>query len=439
MNETPGEPKRVLSLLDSTMINVGCMIGSGIFLVSQSIGQLLPYEPLILAAWIVGGLVSMMGAVAIAELGAMMPHSGGQFVYLREAYGPLWGFLYGWAVFGVIITASIAAIAVGFATYAGYVVQLSPLMVQVVAILSIVLLTVVNCYGVRWGARIQNVLTFIKIGSLVVLAVWGLWLGFYSTPDWHLPERAWTALIGPFSLVLVAVLWSYDGWIEITFIAGEVKDPHRNIPASLVSSMLLIIFLYGLVNVSYHLSLSISEIQSSPFVASDVATKFLGMIGATLMAAAVSISMFGANNGFVFTGARIYQAMAREKLFFKKMAQLHPTYQTPVIALIGQGVWACILVLSGTFEQLITYVIFVSWLFYAMSAGAVFILRKKQPDRDRPYRAWGHPWTTTVFIAFSLFLVVNSVIQAPRESLIGLLIILSGLPAYAYWKRQKAV
>lgn len=421
------------------MINVGSMIGSGIFLVSQSIGQLLPFEPLILVAWIVGGIVSIMGALAIAELGAMMPQSGGQFVYLGEAYGPLWGFLYGWAGFAVVITASISAVAVGFATYASYLVPMSTQTIQIVAIVSIVMLTVVNCFGVQWGARIQNTLTFVKVASLVVLAAWGIGMGLSSSPAWTWPDVPVSQLIGPFSLVLVAVLWSYDGWIEITYIAGEVKDPQKNIPASLVYALALVVVLYGWVNAAYHLALTMSEVRSSPFVAADVATKFVGLAGAASMALAVVISTLGANNGFVFTGARIYHAMAEKGLFFKSMARLHPRYETPVVALIGQGAWACVLVLSGTYSELITYVVFVSWLFYAMSAIAVFILRKRQPERERPYRAWGHPWTTLTFIAFSVFLVVNSVLEAPRESLIGLAILLAGIPAYAYWQRKKTL
>lgn len=435
MSGDGGLPRR-LSLLDSTMINVGSMIGSGIFLVSQSIGQLLPYEPLILTAWIVGGIVSIMGALAIAELGAMMPQSGGQFVYLGEAYGPLWGFLYGWAGFAVVITASISAVAVGFATYASYLIPMSPLTIQIVAIVSIVILTTVNCFGVQWGARIQNTLTFVKIASLVLLAVWGLWMGFSSPPVWTWPAVSLNELIGPFCLVLIAVLWSYDGWIEITYIAGEVKDPQKNIPASLVYALAIVVFLYGWVNAAYHLALTMAEVQSSPFVAADVAIKWIGLAGAATMALAVVISTLGANNGFVFTGARIYHAMAEKGLFFKSMARLHPRYETPVFALIGQGAWACVLVLSGTYNELITYVVFVSWVFYAMSAAAVFVLRKRQSDRERPYRAWGHPWTTLTFIAFSVFLVVNSVLEAPRESLIGLAILLAGIPAYAYWRSQ---
>ncbi len=428
--------QRRLSLLDSTMINVGSMIGSGIFLVSQSIGQMLPYEPLILIAWIAGGIVSIMGALAIAELGAMMPQSGGQFVYLGEAYGPLWGFLYGWAGFAVVITASISAVAVGFATYASYLIPMSSLTIQIVAIVSIVILTTVNCFGVQWGARIQNTLTFVKIASLVLLAVWGLWMGFSFPPVWTWPAVSLNELIGPFCLVLIAVLWSYDGWIEITYIAGEVKDPQKNIPASLVHALVIVVCLYGWVNAAYHLALTMAEVQSSPFVAADVAIKWIGLAGAATMALAVVISTLGANNGFVFTGARIYHAMAEKGLFFKSMARLHPRYETPVFALIGQGAWACVLVLSGTYNELITYVVFVSWVFYAMSAAAVFVLRKRQPDRERPYRAWGHPWTTLTFIAFSGFLVVNSVLEAPRESLIGLTILLAGIPAYAYWRRQ---
>lgn len=429
--------RRELTLLDSTMINVGSMIGSGIFIVPATIALYLQSSALILAVWIVGGLVSLFGALSVAELGAMMPRAGGQYVYLRQAYSPLWGFLYGWTAFAVINTASIAAVAVTFAAYMGYFFPMEPMAIKVLAIASIVFLTAINCFGVKLGALVQNGFTIMKMAAVLALVLVSFLLsgGTIGNFSPFLPSLLSTSLIGPLGLALIAVLWSYDGWIEITYVAGEVKNPQKTLPRSLMISTLSVIALYVLVNAGFSFVMSIDEISHSSLVASDAATKTIGPIGAALVAVAVIISTFGTNNGFIFTCPRIYYAMAREGLFFRWLAYVSPKYQTPIPSLIVQAVLASLLILTGTYDQLTTYVVFASFLFYAMSAGAVIIMRHREPGRERPYRAWGYPLTPIVFIVFALTLVTNTIIDNPSDSIIGLAIVIAGVPAYFYWRR----
>ncbi|MFH0989521.1 MAG: amino acid permease [bacterium] len=433
--DTP-ELKRELSLLDSTMLNVGCMIGSGIFLVPASIALILPSSPSIILVWIFGGIISLFGALSVAELGAMYPNAGGQYVYLREAYGPLSAFLYGWTAFTVILTAAISAVAVGFATYLGYFIPLSAMGIKIIAIWSIILLTTINCFGIRLGAIVQNGFTILKLLIIVALIVLGFTMTNAQSLDLSLTNIpfSFSSFLGPFGIALVAVLWSYDGWIEITYVAGEVKNPQKNIPRSIILSMLIVLVIYTLVNITYLRVLPLEKIGQSTLVAADTATKLIGSAGASIAAITVMIATIGSNNGFILSGARIYYAMGIDNSFPKIMASVHPRFHTPIPSLIAQGVWSCLLVLSGTFDQLFTYVIFASWIFYAMAAGAVLILRKRSPELPRAYATWGYPYTPIIFILFSLYLVGNTLFEDPRDALFGLGIILLGIPAYYYWR-----
>ena len=420
------------------MINVGSMIGSGIFLVPATIALFLPSSPLILFVWVIGGIVSLFGALSIAELGALYPKAGGQFVYLREAYGPLWGFLYGWTAFTVIMCGAISAVAVGFATYLTSFLPLSDAGIKIVAIASIMILTVINCFGVKLGAVIQNGLTLLKMLLLGIFIFMGFFVKGAVATGVQSQTLPLAGIAGPFGLALVAVLWSYDGWIEITYVAGEVKNPQKYIPRSLILSTLIVILIYILINLTYITVLPIGTISRSTLVAADAATVIFGQGGAQIAAFCVIVALLGTNNGFVLTGARIYYAMAADKIFFRSLAKIHPTYRTPVASLVAQGMWASLLVLTGTFSQLFTYVIFASWIFYAMAAGAVMVLRRRSPRTERPYKVWGYPATPVIFILFSMYLVIDTVIEDPRDALIGLAIILAGIPGYMYWRRRSA-
>jgi APA family basic amino acid/polyamine antiporter len=432
------ELKRELGLLDTTMINLGTIIASAIFLVPSYIAQQLHASSLVILAWLVGGVVSLLGALCVAELGAAFPAAGGLFVYLREAYGPVWGFLYGWANAVVINPASIAAIAVGFATYAAHFVSLDAYGIKTVAIGSILVLTALNCLGVRLGATTQNILTFIKVALVTVLIVAGLFLPGGSIenfrPVW--PDQPLGSLIGPFGLAMVAVLWAYDGWIESTYVGSEIKEPGRVVPRAILLATLGAVVLYSLVSLAYIHVLSPERTAASTEVAADAARVTLGAGGAALVAAAILFSTLGANNGIVLTAARIPYAMAQDGVMFRAIGWVHPRWRTPVTSLVVQAVIAIALALSGDYEKLAGYVIFASFLFYALGCGAVVRLRWKRPDLPRPYRAWGYPVTPIVFIAFATYLTANTIKESPRDAAVGAALILAGLPFYLYWRRS---
>jgi len=439
MSNSPEPPKlaRVLTLLDATMINAGGIIGSGIFMVPATIALLTGSTSLILAVWVFGGLISLFGALSVAELGAAMPRAGGQFVYLNEAYGPVWGYLYGWSCVAVINTASIAAVGVAFSEYLSFFFPLSTMGIKSVAILSVILLTIINILDVKSGARAQNVFTLLKIGAIFGIISLGLVMDGGSAENIQpfYPDRPLPALVGPLGLAMVSVLWTYDGWIFITYVAGEVKNPGRNIPLSLVFCMVIVISIYLLINFVFTYTLGIGAMGTSTLVASDSAFIFLGEKGAVLVSIIILISLLGANNGFILTSARINYAMARNRLFFQQAAKVHPKFKSPANALIIQAVWACALTFSGTYNQLITYIIFASWIFYAMSCAAVIILRKKRPEMKRPYKTPGYPYIPIIFILFAVFLTFNTILEAPRDAAVGAGIILAGLPLYFYWKK----
>ena len=430
--------KRVLSLMDATMINAGGIIGSGIFMVPATVALYTASSSLFFMVWILGGVVSLFGALSVAELGAAMPKAGGQYVFLNEAYGPVWGYLYGWSAVVVINTASMAAVGVAFAEYLKFFYTISDLAVKEIAIFSIILLTIINIVDVKSGARFQNVFTFAKLGAILGVILLGLFLEGGSTQNFSplFTDRPPLSLIGPLGLAMVAVLWTFDGWIFVTYVAGEVKNPKRNIPLSLIFCMVIVVTVYLALNTVLVYVLGFDQMIGSELVMADAASKFIGGNGAAIVTIIILISLIGANNGFILTSARINYAMARDNRFFKQAAIIHPKFQSPANALIIQCIWACILTFSGTFNQLITYIIFASWIFYGMSAGAVIILRKKKPDMERPYQIPFYPWIPIIFILFAIFLTVNTILEAPRDAAIGTGIILGGLPLYYYWKKN---
>ena len=438
IQQKPPSLERVLSLLDATMINVGGIIGSGIFMVPATVAFFTGSSSLFFLVWILGGIVSLFGALSVAELGAAMPRAGGQYVYLNEAYGPLWGYLYGWSAVAVINTASIAAVGVAFSEYLGFFFPISDASIKGIAVGTIVLLTIINIVDVKSGARFQNLFTLSKLGAIFGIILLGLVMegGTNQNLSPIFSDKPFIGLIGPLGLAMVSVLWTFDGWIFITYVAGEVKNPGRNIPLSLIFCMLIVVSVYLLLNYVLLFILGFTGMNGSELVVSDAASVFLGNKGAAVVTLIILISLIGANNGFVLSSARINYAMARDKLFFNQAAQIHSRFKSPANALIIQCVWACLLTFTGTFNQLITYIIFTSWIFYGMSAGAVIILRKKKPDMDRPYKTPVYPWIPIIFIFFAIFLTINTIMEAPRDAAIGAGIILAGLPLYYYWKKN---
>lgn len=431
--------KRVLSLTDATMINVGGILGSGIFMVPATVALYTLSSSLFFLVWIIGGVVSLFGALSVAELGAAMPKAGGQYVFLNKAYGPLWGFLYGWTAVAVINTASIAAVAMAFSEYLGFFFVLNPFEIKSIAIVSILILTIINIVDVKSGAKFQNLFTYTKISAISIVIFLGLSLDGGSSNNLFpfLSDSSFSSLIGPLGLAMVAVLWTFDGWIFVTYVAGEVKDPGKNIPLSIILCMVIVVSIYLTLNYVLVYVLGFDKMIGSELVMSDAALVFLGNKGAAIITVIILISLIGANNGFVLTSARINYAMAKDGLFFKQAAIIHKKFKSPANALLMQCAWSSILTLTGTFNQLITYIIFASWIFYAMSAGAVIVLRKKLPDLKRPYQIPLYPWIPIIFILFAVFLTINTILEAPRDAAIGSVLILAGLPFYRYWKNNE--
>jgi APA family basic amino acid/polyamine antiporter len=485
---------RGLGLLDSTMIVAGSMIGSGIFIVSADIARQTGSAGGLLLTWVITGILTVFAALSYGELAAMMPKAGGQYVYLRESYSPLWGFLYGWTLFLVIQTGTIAAVGVAFARFlgvlvpsisptsyiidpinisSGYAVSLS--VQQLVGVLLIVFLTLLNTQGLKLGKMIQNVFTSAKTLSLLVLIVLGLLIGGASgtfsnnfanlftpqnaaliKPDFSfLPDVSVSSglmgMIVVFCVAQVGSLFSSDAWNNITFTAGEVKDPKRNVPLSLALGTGLVIGLYILANFAYLATLSLTQIQNAPQdrVGTAALEVIFGGVGATLMAVAIIISTFGCNNGLVLAGARVYYAMAKDKLFFRSTAKLNKNH-VPAVALVLQCIWACLLVLPRTrsgkmlpdgsedygnlYGDLLGYVVFAVLIFYILTIAGIFVLRRTRPEAERPYKAFGYPVIPAVYIAAASLICLVLLFYQPKTSLPGLAIVLTGVPVYFIWK-----
>jgi len=452
---------RGLGLTAAMMIVAGSMIGSGIFRKPATMaGQLMSPELLIIV-WIAAGIITFIGALTNAEIAGMIDATGGQYVYFRKMYGDFIAFLYGWSIFAVIQTGSQAAIAYVFAEYLGYffkypqlpqsfqdfsifmpfVGDIHPFLdfgTKAVAILCILFLTGVNYLGVVFGGIVQTIVTFIKIASIIILSLLlftfgqGSYANVYS--GFNIPAETITNIISVIGLALAGAFWAYDGWNNVTFVAGEVKNPQRNIPLALLYGTLIVIAVYILINIAFLYVLPIDEMSKSPLVAASAAERIFGVNGASIISIAVIISTFGALNGSILATARVQFAMARDRLFFSPLGKIHPKFGTPHVSLIIQGVWSCVLVLSGSFDTISDYVIFAAWLFYMLGAYGVFVLRKKMPEVNRPYKVWGYPYTPIIFIIFSFLFLVNSIISDTQDAAMGSILILSGLPIYLYWK-----
>ena len=455
---SPPQLVRRLGLLSATMIVIGSIIGSGIFLTPQSVAAAVDVPGVMILVWIFTGLLTLAGALTNAEIGSEIPEAGGHYVFFRVLYGDFIAFLFGWTTFIVYQTGSIAAIAVAFARYFSYFVPLphlsasleawkipligniAPLAdigVKGVAVGIIVLLTAVNYFGVRFGGLIQNIFTSMKIAAILGIVIVGFGAGKGSVahffPLWGMPTSG--PLFTAIGIAMVATLWSYDGWANLTFIGGEVRNPQRNIPLALSLGTIGVIIIYVLTNLAYLYVLPIQDIASSRLVAADVMEQIFPGYGGAVISIAVMISTFGSVNGSAMTTARVFFAMAKDRLFFRSMAEVHPKYHTPAKSLVVQCAWACLLTLSGTFDQLFTYVMFAGWIFYALGAAGVFILRRKFPRTDRPYSVPGYPWVPILFVIVAAGFVINTLISNTADSMVGLLLLVLGVPFYLYWKR----
>jgi len=432
--------QRGLGLKEASAIIVGTIIGTGIFIVPNTIAREVGAPGAVLAVWLLAGGMSLLGAFTYAELGAAFSRVGGEYVYLRLAYGPFWGFLYGWTQFLVIKTGSIAALAAGFAIYLGHFLPLSEGESKAVAVACVLVLSVVNCRGVRVGGAVQAGLTALKVALLLGLVGLIFAIGDGTTahyrPLWPTAEHGqWFGRLG---VALVAALWAYDGWNNVNMVAGEIVNPARTIPRALVLGTLAVILVYLLANLAYFYVLPLAAIRASERVAADAAERVLGPAGAALVSLAILISILGALNGSILSGARIFYAMAADGLFFRAIARVHERFRVPHVAILAQAAWASLLAASGTYQQLFTYVIFAAWVFYGLTTVGCLSLRRKFPEVERPFRTPGYPIVPLLFGAMALALTASTFAGAPRESAIGLGIMLSGLPVYAFWKRRLA-
>ncbi len=436
------ELPRVLGLASIMGIVIGTMIGSGIFINPAKVAKDVGTPGLMLAVWILGGILSFFGALAVAELGAMFTRAGGIYVYLREAYGPLVAFLFGWALLLVIESGTIATLAVGFSSkYLPYFLDLSPLQTRVVAVSLIAILALVNILGVRKSAFLMNFLTAIKFIALIAVCTLIFIFAKGSTGNFlaagPTPAAA-GGLLGRFGLALVAVLWAYKGWETGTYSAGEIRDPQKKLPLGLFIGTLTVLGLYVMANLAYLYVFPASRMAASGRIAADVMAVVFGPAGAAAITLIILLSMTGTANGHIMTSSRVFYAMARDGLFFRSIARVHPRYLTPHRSIIMLSSWAAALSLSGTFEQLFSYVIFGFWIFMGLTVAGVMILRRKRPDLPRPYRTWGYPLTPLLFILSSVFLTGNSLVQDFRNSAIGLVLIALGIPVFFLWRGRCA-
>jgi APA family basic amino acid/polyamine antiporter len=438
----PAAPQlpRVLGLFSIVAIVVGTMIGSGIFINPATVAQDVKTPELMMVVWIVGGILSFFGAISLAELGAAYSEAGGIYIYLREAYGTLIAFLFGWTLFLVVEAGTLATLAVGFSTkYLPYFVNLSGLRGKVVAAALILILAMVNYMGVKKGAYVMNFLTSLKfialIGVCVIVFIFakGSTANFLSSSSGVQPGGG---VLGSFGVALVAAIWAYKGWETSTYSAGEISNPQKKLPLGLFIGTASVIFLYILANLAYLYVFPAARMAQSDRIAADVMQAAVGPAGASIIALIILTSITGTCNGHLMTSPRAFYAMAKDGLFFKSVAKIHPKYLTPHIAILVLAVWGILLSTSGTFEQLFTYVIFGYWIFMGLTVAGVIILRKKRPELPRPYKTWGYPVTPILFIFSAVFLTLNSLIRTFWNSAAGLGVIAIGIPVYFFWKTR---
>ena len=448
------ELKRQLSLFDAVMLISGDMIGIGIFVTTGAIAETLPSPGGVLLVWVLGGLLALTGALSCAELSASLPYAGGDYIYIREAYGKLIGFLSGWSSFLVTFSGAIAFLAVGFNGFMSFFfpvlgsneplfsLNVLGLSIQgtignLFSIVVVLLISGLHCLGVRQGTITQNILTTLKIGALLGIILLGVLFGKGDTAHFS-PLFDWQK-IGNFSVFAAAfipAIFAYSGWNAVIYIAGEVKEPEKNLPKALLWANLLVITLYLAINVVYIYGVPVTEMKGALRVSEVATTALFGYQTSAWITAIITVSILGALNVVTMLGPRIYYAMARDGVFFKRLAEVHPTFGTPARAIMLQAIWACLLILTGTFGTLFTYVSVIITLFSALTVGSVIVLRYKRPRLKRPYKLWGYPIVPILFIAAHIWIVWGSVTEKPYETLIGLFIVCLGIPAYLIWQKK---
>ena len=461
-DDTQQKPQllRALGLKEGIALHMGVIIGSGIFLVPATIaGHLHAMGPIMLV-WIVAGMLTLFGALTLAELSSVLPQAGGPYVYLRHSFGRVWGYMFSWNDFFINKAGSAAAIAIAFATYLGYFIpgvspehafvrseyvflgehlEFSFGWTQIVAIMTIMLVTAINVRGVKFGGWVMNFFTTAKVLALVGLIVAVFVSGEGSSanflPWW--PEDWTSQLTAAFGLAMISALWTYDGWIDVTLAAGEFRNPERNVPLALLIGTLAVIALYLAANLAYAFAIPLDAMAGSTRIAADVAGRVLGPVGVSLIIIGIMSSAFGSTNGMLLAGPRSLYAAGNDGSIAKVFGKVHPRYHSPYVSIVTLGVWGSILTLSGTYDQITSYVVFGSWFFYALTALSVIVLRRTMPDARRPYKAWGYPYATLLFVAIAGWFIYNTLLEDTRNALIGIVLLLLSLPLYYYWIRRR--
>lgn len=436
----PAGLPRLLGITDLVMLAVGTVIGSGIFLVPavvlrQTNGSL----TVALAVWVVAGVLSLLGALTYAELGAERPDAGGLYAYIRDAFGPLPAFLYGWTTFFVIASGSVATLAVAFASYLRTFVDLSPLQAKGVAAGMIVVIAALNVRGTRHSAGVQNWSTAIKTLAIVAMSVALLTHGSGLGGAFAPVPAVTPSLLAGVGLAMIGVLWAYEGWQYVTFAAGEAIDPQRTFPRAIAIGTGVLILIYVVANLGYVAAIGVEGVRQSDRVAAVAVAAAFGPATAQVIAAVILVSMFSAANGLTLTAARLYFSMARDGVFFHRLGEVHPRYGTPAFAVIAGAAWALLLALTGTFEQLLTYVIFAGWIFYGLGAMSIFVFRRQTPREPVTFRVPGYPVTPVLFVLAAAGIVLNALVTAPRQAIVGLAMVLLGIPVHRFWRHSAAV
>lgn len=431
--------RRELTLFDAAAIIVGIMIGSGIFFIPTYVFGRAGAPGLALMVWVVAGVISVLSGLCYAELGAAMPKAGGEYVYLKEAFGPLWAFLSTWTGFLIGGPGSIAALAVAFATYTSFFLSLSAVGVKLLAIGAVVFLTFINILGVRQGALVQRVFTVAKVIPILAIIVFGLLRGHVNDFTPLLPAAGNGSMVSAFGLAMIAALWAFTGWANVNSVAEELKNPTRDLPRAMILGVGGVTLLYLLFNVALLKVMPMASIIANAKPAAVAATTLFGTIGGAVIAGGALISIFGSTNGCVLAFPRNYFAMSRDGLFFKRLAEINPRYGTPVASLVVSAALSILLILSGTFSQLTTLVVFSGMLFSTLVVGSLFVLRRTMPHLHRPYRVWGYPVVPIVVLLLNIWLLVNSLLEDPKSSFIGLLVPVIGIPVYYWFSRRNAV
>ena len=436
----PRSLDRTLGFTDLLFIVIGTVIGSGIFIVPATVlrqtgGALGPA----MLVWFVAGILSLLGALTYGEMGAAKPDAGGLYSYIRDAFGPLPAFLYGWTTFFVIGAGSVATLAVAFTSYLRQLIPVSPGAGKVVAVLLIALIAALNVRGTRQSAGVQNVSTGIKAIAIIVMSIALIVAGgapVSTASMW--PAEMTTGLLSGIGQAMIGVLWAYEGWHMVTFSTGEARDAQRTFPRAIIAGTGFLIGLYMIANVGYVAALGVEGVQATDRVAPSAVAASFGPSAGKLIAVVILVSMFSAANGLTLTAPRMYYAMARDGLIFRKLGEVHPRFGTPAFAIIAGSTWAAVLAATGTFEQLLTYVVFTGWIFYGLGALSIFVFRRREPDAPRPFRVPGYPLTPILFVLASSAIVLNTLVTQPSRALVGIAGVLSGVPVYLLWRRRAA-